>query len=325
MFPCEDSTAAAAATPIQSHGLAAAQDTVQDVDMGHMLTFGHPGLEREFVSSVNRTWARNDGVMLCVSMAITLWAVLKSMHTNKVVFGCQILLLCAEVILLNMVLRNPDGYKKWRLGGLCWLKPVICAIYGISVQYRDASQIWQADTLSAFVMQSGVKSALLPLMYSTVGGQLPFRYHIPVILMCSSSFWGWMTSLRAACMVDTGVRSLVHTLGWKTEVLMTTISLMGFPANVESLAQGEYPCWQVGLFYGILLGMLVPTFIIYIRECNSRVAFLKARVNDRHADKWNELKLERLSLAAICFLVCSQAAWFMIRLTEGAEEVTEVC
>lgn len=328
MLPSEDLHAVAAATGSPSAGLAARGGAEggaeQDVGMGHLLTFSDPGLEREFVDSMNRVWARNDSVAVIAALLITARAVLEGGFASKVGIACHISLLCVGVMSYGMLLRYPNRYRGWRLNGWCWLKPIICIIHSVSIQHRDASQIWGAETLPFLMMKISLQTAL-PLMYTAVGGQLPFSNHILVIFLCLPSLWGWIASLQAACIMNVKVRSIVGTLGWKTEILMTTISLLGFPANIESLTKEEYTCPQVGFFYGILLGLLVPTLIVYIRECNSRIAFMKARTSDQQAGKWNELKLERLTLAAICFLVCSQTTWFTTRLIVGTEEVTEGC
>lgn len=288
-----------------------------DLGVGEMLSFNDPLLERDFVSYMSTVWTRKDVAMLFIAMLGSMVEIYKIADQCLLAIVPQMVLLCGEGVLLSMILRDPDWYQRWRTGAMWLVKPVSYAVYGLSICYHDTSQIWRADTMPLFVMRSSVRTVFLPMIYNIMGGQLLFRHKISILVLSCGSFVGWVTNLDAACDVEDGVRSTIHSLGWMTEKLMIRIALLGFPSNSEFPALGEYPCWQVGVFYGIFIEILMPAFVIYLKECSYRIRFLKAQMRDEQAQKCNETILEHMTMAVVYLVVSSQVVWFTTRLIGG--------
>lgn len=294
----------------------AKQHKRQDVhkDMGHMLTFHDPCLEKEFMGIMGKSWVKNDVMMFFMAGLTGSVELFNNISKHGVIAPVTLgMSICCFAVLLVMGLRNPDEYQRWRVQGLSWFKPCLNIVFGISVSHISVSHIWQADKLLTFMLRSGARTVLPPMVMKTLGCPLPFKRHILVLALSSSSFFGWTTSLCNACGADDAVRSTVHKVGWMTENLMIRISLLGFPANIKYPPLGEYPCWQVGLFYGVLMEVLVPAFIIYIQEYCQRIAFLKAKANKDQQAAYNKLRVKTITMVAMYSLVCLQILWFMIR------------
>lgn len=281
--------------------------------MGFNLEFEDGLLERDFMATMGRFWCRQDVILSALAALGACVEFYKYTNHSVVPSLALCILFCIHIVIFCMAVRDRDDYIKWRWNGLYWLKPWLALVYGISLCFRDLTNTWASDSLTSLVMQGSFKFVIGPLLVNTFGLQLPFRRQVIVLLMCCTSFLGCVRSLCTACSADQDILASVHMLGWVTENFLTRISVLGFPVNIEFQPLGEYPCWLVGLFYGIVFELLVPAFITYVSECNHRTTFLQSRVDGKESAEYDELKKGRITLGVAYLIVTVQLVWFTLR------------
>lgn len=292
-------------------------------EMGPMLTFTDPCLEKEFMASLWASWIKNDAFIFFMGglTASLFW------NTNKLGLVASPTLgmaVACFAVLLVVTMIYPYQYQTWRAQGLSRLKPSLHIIFGMLAGQINVSHAWQPDSLLGFMLRRGALTALPPLILKTLGCPLSFKHHVVGLLLFSSSFFGWISSLCNACDANDAFRLTVHNVGWMTDKLMARISLLGFPANIEFPSIGEYPCWQVGLFYAVLMEILFPALVTYAQEYRHRILFLKAKANKGQEAKCNGLKGKNIVIAAMYLLVYLQVLWFALRAISGLH-IPEKC
>lgn len=289
---------------------------------GALLTFQDPLVERAFLAHLLPYVIKCDGVtykyrMILAGLMLLSRAMMGTVHGVLYHALVTFVGIGVPLLVLHMIEKRQQEYGQNRAWMLYWLKPIEVMAQAMIVYVQDPLQVWIPSSLPHMLMQAVMRADLVSLVMATLGVRLPLSWYIYVQAVSSLHVLAWVRKLCIACKVDYAVREHIHFLGWRTEVIMARASLLGFPVNWEPHANGQYPCWLVGIFYGLFLEYFVPIYAVYILECSYRVSFLKAQASREESSEYSRFKFGQIFLATMYLTVCSQLLWFTMRIIWG--------
>lgn len=174
----------------------------------------------------------------------------------------------------------------------------------VILSYEDPSQMFASQNLALMIFS---QTPVAPLAMSAFVLRRPFGQLIVFQGLCTFVTLPWILSLQAACKSDASITAAVHKLGGLLEqLLFPLISASGDDKNLD------YIWWQVGVFFHILYGFVLPISVLYMSEVWTRVLFVKRKKQNTRSPQFSNVFLESLGGVGFMTIVLLQVVWAIL-------------
>lgn len=74
----------------------------------------------------------------------------------------------------------------------------------------------------------------------------------------------------------------------------------------------QFPCWMICTFVFVLLGWIIPTYLVFTSEISARAAYLKTRHGQTAYSEIEEYESIALKVAILASLVLTLIVWMVL-------------
>lgn len=172
------------------------------------------------------------------------------------------------------------------------------------MSYEDPTQLFDAKHLSLRIF---ARTPLTPLTVSAFAFKQPFRELIVVQGLGALVTLPWIRSLAAACTSDTSITEAVDQLGCSTEPFVF-LGISGPGVGVKH----HFLWWQVGTFYHILYGFVLPLSVLYMSEVWSRICFTRRWNPTIPQKQFSQIMWDSVGCVVLVAAVFLQMVWAVL-------------
>jgi len=201
-------------------------------------------------------------------------------------------------------LRHREIYARYRLWSILFVRLVLNLVSAFIGYYLPAPD----SSFSSIFLLILSKSPVTCMFFTSLVHRLEFRYHILIHFLALIEAFIWIPPFCRTCSQHPGIGKSFNQVGYGIDWIFSYTILDSLPDPTD------YPCWMMTTLFTIVVGFVIPTFLVFVTEVSSRSLFLHSRLSSKFQVAVSDHANAAFRMASFACLSFVLATWFVLCL-----------